>query len=652
MKSILASALMSLATPLAAQVSATVDTPGRTPGGVQFVQPKDWAERASGLVTVLTSPERDLHIAIVEVGAATDAGAAAAKAWSLYRPDVAPTARLVTAASAAEGWSNRSDITYDISPTERTARAARAFGKEGRWTVMIVDGSEATFGKRSAAAAVVESSLRPAGYTRETFAGKTAHRLTPERVQLLRDFVAQSARELQVPGVGLALIDHGKVVWQGGVGVREVGSSLPVDAHTKFMIASNTKGITTLLLSILADEGKLRWDQRVTDLYPSFRLGNDATTHAVEVRHLVCACTGLPRKDFAFILADQGAPASDTFRQLAQTQPTSRFGELFQYNNLMASAAGYLAGSLVYPDMEIGAAYDRAMQEKVFDPLGMRDTTFDYKKGMSGDWAPPHGYDVNGRMTVISNRFNYTVYPYRPAGGAFSSAADMARYVQLELTRGVMPDGHRLVSEANLLKRRERGVPVGEDSWYGMGLFDRVAWGVPVVTHGGTLQGYHSNWYALPDQQVGAVILTNADPGAAMLEPFLRRMLEVLYDGRPEAAGEVTAAAATLKAQVAARRARLTVPGDPIVLARLAHVYRSPEVGSITVTDRDGGKWVEAGSIEGPVATRRNPDGSVSLVSIGPGAIGLDALVGTDAGGHRTLTVQDSQHQYIYAEVR
>ncbi len=115
------------------------------------------------------------------------------------------------------------------------------------------------------------------------------------------------------------------------------------------MVASNTKGMATLLLSILADDGKLRWDQKVIDLYPQFRLGSDEVTKSVEVRHLVCACTGLPRKDFAFILAEPGAPASDTFVQLAQTMPTSKFGELFQYNNLMASAAGYLGGALSYP---------------------------------------------------------------------------------------------------------------------------------------------------------------------------------------------------------------------------------------------------------------------------------------------------------------
>lgn len=641
---------LSLSTTALAQV-ATQDTPRSTAAQVQFVQPKDWTADAKGRMQLIAAPEGNFTVAIVDVGAAADARAATAAAWQAWRSGAAPEPRVVTPAAPGEGWEERAGLAYETPPAENSVRAALALRKGTDWTVMLIDGSAATYSKRSAAVSLLQQSLRPAGYQRESFAGKTAHRLTPERIDALRSFVAESAKTLGVPGVGLAFVDQGKVVWQGGVGVRALGSPEPVDANTKFMIASNTKGMATLLLSVLADEGKLRWDQRVVDLYPGFRLGSDEVTQSVLVRHLVCACTGLPRKDYSFILADPGAPASDTFRQLAVTTPTSKFGELFQYNNLMASAAGYLGGALSYPKMELGAAFDRAMQEKIFRPLGMRDTTFDFAKGMAGNWAKPHGLDVDGRVTVMSNDFNFTVLPHRPAGGAFSTAADMARYVQLELSKGLTPEGKRLVSEANLVERRKRGVPVGEDSWYGMGLFERVAWGVPVVTHGGTLLGYHSTFFVLPEAGLGAVILTNSDPGAAMLQPFLRRILEIVYDGRPEAADEIAAAAGRIKAQAAARRARLTVPGDPAVLATLVGTYRSDEGSSIVFSDRGGAKWVKAGFIEGPVATRSNPDGSVSVVSVGPGAIGLDALV-SDGPDGRKLVVRDSQHDYVYREVK
>jgi CubicO group peptidase (beta-lactamase class C family) len=516
---------------------------------------------------------------------------------------------------------------------------------------MILDGAESAFGRRLAAVSLVQQSLRPAGYERENFAGRTAHALTPERVALLRDFAAEAMEKLGVPGAGIALIDDGRVVWEGGIGVRRLGDPAPVTADTRFLIASNTKPLTTLLLARLVDEGRLRWDQPVTEVYPSFRLGDDATTRSTLVRHLVCACTGLPRKDFAFILAEPNAPATETFRGLAGTQPTSGFGELFQYNNLMASAAGYVGGALAYPAMELGAAYDQAMEDRIFEPLGMDDSTFDFAGGMEGDWAHPHGRDLDGRVVPMTNGFNETIVTHRPAGGAWSTAADMAHYVQLELSRGLTPEGERLVSEENLLERREHVVSTGEDSWYGMGLFDRVENGVQVVTHGGTLLGYRSTFFVLPESGIGAVVLTNSDDGAAMLAPFLRRLLEVVYDGRPEAMAQIDAAAARIQAQAEARRARLTVPGDPAVLANLAREYRNAEVGTLSIRTQDGQTWMKAGVIDAPVATRRNPDGSVSLVTVGPGAIGMEALVGQGETG-RTLTIRDSQHEYVYAEVQ
>lgn len=648
MKLYLALALAATPLPAIAQTTAA-DTPQTTAAGIQFVQPRDWTASRKERQIALSSPEDDLRVQIVDIAAAANAQDAVARGWTALGIPV-PEPRLVSPLPVADGWEERAAFAYETPPAERRVRSAMAMRKGTSWTVMIVDGSAATAAKRSAAVSVVQQGLRPAGFKAESFKGKTAHALTAERIQLLRDFVAESARKLEVPGVGLALIDHGKVVWEGGIGVRALGSNEPVDENTKFMVASNTKGLTTLLLSVLADEKKLDWDQKVVDLYPAFRLGSDEVTQSVLVRHLVCACTGLPRKDYSFILSDPGAPASETFSGLAATQPTSNFGELFQYNNLMASAAGYVAGALTYPEMEIGAAYDRAMEEKIFAPLGMGNSTFDYAEGMSGNWAAPHGVDIDGKIVGMSNDFNYTVYPHRPAGAAFSTTADMAHYVQLELSKGKLANGRQMVSEANLVERRKRGVQMGPDTWYGMGLFERDAWGVPVVTHGGTLLGYHSTWFALPEAEIGAVILTNSDPGALMLAPFLRRLLEVLYDGQPDASRDIDTAAARLHAQAQARKTRLTYPGDATVLAALAPHYRDPQVGQITISDHGGQKWIKAGYIEAPIATRKNADDSISIVSVGPGNIGVEALVG-NKDGKRTLTISDGQQtQYVYVE--
>ncbi len=155
-------------------------------------------------------------------------------------------------------------MNYETSPNEHLVVSSRASRKGVGWTVVILDGYESTVEKRGGQLGLIIQSLRPAGYSKENFAGKQAHPLEPARVQALLDFVRESASELHVPGVGIALIDHGKIVYEGGVGVRETGKSEPVDAHTRFMIASNTKGMSTLLLARLVDQGKLKWDEPVT----------------------------------------------------------------------------------------------------------------------------------------------------------------------------------------------------------------------------------------------------------------------------------------------------------------------------------------------------------------------------------------------------
>jgi CubicO group peptidase (beta-lactamase class C family) len=107
-------------------------------------------------------------------------------------------------------------------------------------------------------------------------------------------------------------------------------------------------------------------------LLPSFKLGDADTTSKVLVKHLICACTGMPRQDLEWLLEFQDLTPEGAMKVLATMQPTSSFGELFQYSNPMAAAAGYIGGHVVYPELELGMAYDRAMQTYVFDPLGMR----------------------------------------------------------------------------------------------------------------------------------------------------------------------------------------------------------------------------------------------------------------------------------------
>jgi CubicO group peptidase (beta-lactamase class C family) len=617
------------------------DTSRTTAGGVTFTAPKDWSISVDGAVVVLLAPDGDTRIAIVEA-TASEPDAAVAAAWAAVRPGVTRSLRLTTPAPGRDGWNEQRNYSYETSPNERRAVGATALRSGTTWTVWLVDGAQATMDQRGAQVALARQSLRPKGYTEESFAGKKAHPLDPARIKQLTDFIETAMKELSVPGVGLAIVDNGQVVFSGGFGVRELGKPEKVEADTTFMIASNTKPLTTLLMASLVDDGKLDWDTPVTRVYPSFKLGDAATTQQVLVKHLLCACTGLPRQDYEWLLEFRSATPASVMRTLGGMQPTTKFGELFQYSNLMAAAAGYVAGHAVSPGGELGAAYDAAMQTRVFGPLGMKTVTFDITQAERGNHARPHGIDADGRTVVARMDFNRSIFSARPAGAAWSSAGDLLKYVQLELSRGKLPDGRVLVSEKNLLARRAKQVAVGETGGYGMGLSINTKWNVTVLSHGGSMLGYKSDMLMLPEHGVGAVILTNGDTGSMMLGAFRRRLLEVLFDGKPEAVDNLLTSVKQFKANVAKNRERLTIPADPAAVAKLAARYHNAALGNIAVKTANGATVFDFDEWKGTVASRKNDDGTLSFITIDPPG-GFEFVVAGD-----TLVLRDSQHEYVF----
>jgi len=622
--------------------------PSATAAGTTFTLPPGWSLTPRGKVLELRPPEADMKLGLIDVEAA-DAAAAVAAGWSAYDPGFKRPVRVMTPGGPRDGWEERYFVDYEVSPNEKLVVSAFAWRADKSWLVGLLQSSEATREKRAGPLNLAIGSLRAKGYRRESFAGKTAHPIDAKIIDAMKGFVAGGMTKLKVPGVGFSLIDGGKVVYEGGLGVRELGKPELVDADTLFIAASNTKALGTLLLAELVDEKKLRWDEPVTEAYPAFRLGSAATTRKVLVKHLVCACTGMPRQDLDWIFQDLHETPRNALARLGAMQPTSEFGEVFQYSNLMAAAAGFIGGSIAMQNTELGAAYDRAMQKKVLDPLGMTRSTFDFDKAMRGNWARPHDVDIDGHLAAGEMTLNYTIIPLRPAGGIWTSPHDLSRYVMMELARGKLADGQQLVSETNLLERRKPNVVVSAGVDYGMGLIIDKRWGVTVVHHGGDLAGYHSDMMWLPEYNVGAVILTNSDTGYALRGPFLRRLVELLFDGKAEAEAQLTAAAADLEAERAKARERLQVPAQGAAAAALATHYRNTALGGIGVSREGSRVFFKAGNLRSEVASRKNDDGTISFITITPTLQGLEFVVGKPAP-QRTLIVRDAQHEYVFTE--
>ncbi|WP_186729066.1 serine hydrolase domain-containing protein [Sphingomonas panacisoli] len=615
-----------------------------------MTEPTGWkATSGPGRVEFL-APEEDFTIDLVDDAEATDASGAAKSAWSTIDPASQRAPLSISKAAASEGWDEEWQIEYASTPGINIRAIALRHGQ--RWTVALLRGSVATLSKRSGTILAVMQSLRPAGVTAENFTDRRALPFDAARRERLKDFWRQAMAAYGVPGIGYAFFDRNGVIEEGGLGVGRVGGRSPITAHTLFRIASNTKGMTTLLIARLVDQGKLAWDEPVTKAYPGFRLGDPETLKAMKVRHLVCACTGMPRQDLEWMISGSPkTPASRVFDLLAPMQPTGKFGEVYQYSNLLAAAGGYVAARAAYPYMEVGAAYDRAMRENVFVPLGMKDTTFDTTVALAGDHAYPHDVVLDGSVQVGVPDAGRAIDFARPAGGAWSSAHDVALYALNELREGLLSNGQRFVSRDALLERRRGGVEYGEDTRYGMGVETISRWGVSIIHHGGALPGWGSDWFVLPDAGVGVVLLMNSQSGREIENETRRMLVELLYGARPQALESMKADAASMRADVLESAKDIRVPVDPVAARRLAVRYFNPVLGKLTIERRGSQLIFNLPSGSSRVGSEKNKDGSTSYVMIDPATWGWTFLA-RPTRDRDALVIRDPRHEYVFSPAK
>jgi CubicO group peptidase (beta-lactamase class C family) len=289
------------------------------------------------------------------------------------------------------------------------------------------------------------------------------------------------------------------------------------------------------------------------------------------------------------------------------------------------------------------------MDRFVFQPLGMKSTTFNMSQAQAGNHARPHAETFSGATGVVPMTMNYSVVPHRPAGGVWTSAHDLARYVLLELNKGVI-DGKRIVSEANLLERRKPQVATGEKSSYAMGLSVTTRNGIEVVRHGGSLFGYKSDLVFLPESGVGAVLLTNADNGGFLLGPFVRKLEEILFDARPEARQNLEYSIQNFQRSQAKQRELFQLPAEAALAEGLVGRYQNAALGKLTVRKKGENLYFDLGEWASPMASRKNPDGTTSFLVAMPELLGVEFVRGGTQQSPKIIT-RDAQHEYVFSRL-
>ena len=327
-----------------------------------------------------------------------------------------------------------------------------------------------------------------------------------ERIQALipdiEAYITSGMKAFDVPGVAIGIVAGDKLVYAKGFGVRSKSGGLPVDTRTIFQIGSTAKAFLAATEAIMVDRGKLRWDDRVVDLYPEFQLKDPWVTREFRVFDLLAQRAGLPplvNDMLAMLDFDEAA----LLRSLRFVEPVSSFRTTFAYTNVTHLLASRIVATAAgVPDWNL------VLQKDLLDPLGMKNSTYTVEAlEAAANHADGHRWTPEGTIEVPS----FTpIFPYHlgGAGNINSNVEDMARWVRLQLGHGAF-EGRRVVSPENLAVTRTPRVALSDALSYAMGWYTLQTPNGSIVWHDGDALSFSSFVGLAPDRNVGVVILTN-----------------------------------------------------------------------------------------------------------------------------------------------
>ncbi|MSR66473.1 MAG: class A beta-lactamase-related serine hydrolase [Pedosphaera sp.] len=303
---------------------------------------------------------------------------------------------------------------------------------------------------------------------------------------LLQSFVDKG----ELAGAVALVASKDKVLAIETVGYADVAAKGMMKADALFWIASQTKPITGVAVMMLVDEGKLNLDDAVEKYLPEFKdqmlaVLNESPrkpAHPITVREVMSHTSGMPFKSAAEQPTLDALSLKDAVISYAKTPLLSEPGTRYQYSN-----AGINTGARLI-EVITGQSYESFMDKRLFQPLGMKDTTFWPSKEQIARLAVPHKPNA-AKSALETTTISQLYYPLddrkkrfpMPAGGLFSTAGDVAKLCQMVLNNGEL-NGKRYLSAAAVKQMTSRQTPAALKESYGVGWSTGATFG-----HGGAL---------------------------------------------------------------------------------------------------------------------------------------------------------------------
>lgn len=322
-------------------------------------------------------------------------------------------------------------------------------------------------------------------------------------------YYAKALKDWDVPGMSIAIVKDGKVVFSKGYGVKETGKSDTPDGNTLYAIASNSKAFTSAAIARLADKGKLSWDDPVVQHIPWFQLPDASVSAKATIRDILSHRVGLGTFSGDLIWYRSKLTDEEIIRRVSHLPSAYSFRAGYGYSNVMFVTAGEVI------ERVSGKSWRDFVTQELLTPLGMSRTIVGTRDLESiGNYATPHALldDVHSPMPW-EDWENVAA-----TGGILSSVNDMSKWMIFHLNHGIWNgdtlmslQSHNLVwtPHNNFVVDHSRNDLTGHFSGYGLG------WGVGDyrgklrVGHTGGYPGMVSAVALLPEENLGVVILTN-----------------------------------------------------------------------------------------------------------------------------------------------
>ena len=292
-------------------------------------------------------------------------------------------------------------------------------------------------------------------------------------------FTQRFLEEEGIPGLAVAIVRDEQVVYEKGYGVTSLNSPSPVSPRTVFDLASVSKSFTALGVLLLRDEGLIDLDSPLVLYLPDFHLDDSQLSDKITVRHLLNQTSGLPAITTEPLAYYEGIDAmEDMVAALGDIKLNADPGGAFEYANLNYALLGALIEEVT------GQTFEEYMQQRVFTPLGLSNTTLYPDEAASGERAD--GHQLLFGQVITKNTPIYR--SASPVGWVMSSVEDMGRWMLLHLNSGRL-DGEQVVPERDIRQAHEAGITFdlnGEVVGYGMGWFSEITdENLAVIWHGG-----------------------------------------------------------------------------------------------------------------------------------------------------------------------